>query len=37
MHKDGGDWYFYDVNFRQTLQNYDTLGVMLTKYSIHEL
>jgi len=25
IHKDGGDWYFYDVNFRQTLQNDDTL------------
>ena len=37
IHKDCGDWYFNGVNFRQTLQNYDTLGVMLTKYSIHEL
>lgn len=26
IHKDGGDWYFYDVNFRQTVQNDDTLS-----------
>ncbi|CAC5391431.1 unnamed protein product [Mytilus coruscus] len=26
IQKDGGDWYFYDVNFRQSMQNDDTLS-----------
>lgn len=26
VHRDGGDWYFYDTNFRQARQNDDTLS-----------
>lgn len=26
IHKDRGDWFFYEVNFRQAMQNDDTLS-----------
>lgn len=35
IHKDGGDWYFYDVNFRQTLQNDDTLSWSYVDQILH--
>ena len=35
IQKDCGDWYFNDVNFRQTLQNYDTLSWSYADQILH--
>ncbi|CAC5357790.1 unnamed protein product [Mytilus coruscus] len=35
IQKDGGDWYFYDVNFRQSMQNDDTLSWSYVDQILH--
>ncbi|VDI06524.1 Hypothetical predicted protein [Mytilus galloprovincialis] len=35
IQKDGGDWYFYDVNFRQLMQNDDTLSWSYVDQILH--
>lgn len=35
IHKDGGDWFFYDVNFRQAMQNDDTLSWSYVDQILH--
>lgn len=35
IQKDGGDWYFYDTNFRQIMQNDDTLSWSYVDQVLH--
>nr|XP_022311604.1 uncharacterized protein LOC111116868 [Crassostrea virginica]XP_022311605.1 uncharacterized protein LOC111116868 [Crassostrea virginica]XP_022311606.1 uncharacterized protein LOC111116868 [Crassostrea virginica] len=35
IHRDGGDWFFYDVNFRQAMQNDDTLSWSFVDQVLH--
>ena len=35
IHKDGGDWFFYDTNFRQFMQNDDTLSWSFVDQVLH--
>lgn len=35
INKDGGDWYFYDINFRQSMQNDDTLSWSYVDQVLH--
>lgn len=35
IHKDGGDWFFYNVNFRQAMQNDDTLSWSYVDQILH--
>lgn len=35
IQKDGGDWFFYDVNFRQAMQNYNTLSWSYVDQILH--